>query len=58
MKFFSHYISLPLVCTYFYFNYVNYGTVFGCVSVTINVLLISVNGSDVFPLTDIFVTVN
>ena len=37
---------------YFRFNYV---TVFGCISVTI---IVSVNGIDVFPLTDISVTVN
>jgi len=53
-KYFRYYtlsnsVTLPLI--YFRFNYV---TVFACISVTI---IVSVNGMDVFPLTDIFVTV-
>ena len=53
-KYFRYYtltnsVTLPLM--YFRFNYV---TVFACIFVTI---IVSVNGMDVFPLTDISVTV-
>ena len=53
-KYFCYYtltdsVTLPLM--YFRFNY---DTVFACIFVTI---IVSVNGMDVFPLTDISVTV-